>query len=132
IEQILATMFPDGMWNTTTMGEDTPDEKLEFHEILAVLEGNETENSGATMDEEDIKGAAEAIEMLFHYDPAAAAELLAPLLQAFEASKNPESKLRNSSGFMPKHSTIVNAVQGEEEDWDATGVDEVEAQVEAI
>ena len=135
IEQILTKMFPDGMWNTTTMGEDTPDEKLEFHEILAVFDGNETETSGATMDEEDIKGAAEAIEMLFHYDPAAAAELLAPLLQAFEASKNPESKLRNSSEgteSMPKNDTILNAAQGGEErgDWiivDDAGVDEVEA-----
>ena len=119
IEQILAKMFPDGMWNTTTMGEDTPDEKLEFHEILAVFEGNEPETSGATMEEEDIKGTAEAIEMLFHYDPAAAAKLFAALLQAFETSKNPESKLPNSSkgtGFIPENGTILNAGQGEEKE----------------
>jgi hypothetical protein len=133
-EQILEKMFPDEMWKTTTE-EDTADEKLEFHEILAVSEGNETENLGAT--EEDIKGAAEAIEMLFHYDPAAAAELFAPLLQAFEALKNlPNSP--EGAEFMPINSTILNAAQGgeeeeeeeeEEEDGIAVdaGVDEVEA-----
>ena len=47
IEQILTKMFTDGIENPTTMiGEDTHDEKLEFHELLALFEGNETEMSG--------------------------------------------------------------------------------------
>jgi len=123
IEQIPANMFPDGIENTAkTIAEETPDEKLEFHELLALFEGNETGMLGAMMDEEDIKGAAEAIEMLWYYDPAAAAEFLAPLLQAFEESINPQTKFRNSSaegtGFVPRNSTILNAAQGggEEED----------------
>ena len=55
-------------------------------------------------------------------EPAAAAEFLAPLLQAFEESINPQTKFRNSSaegtGFVPRNSTILNAAQGggEEED----------------
>jgi hypothetical protein len=111
-EEIMWNFVPE---NVTEQIED--DDRLGLEELLKLI--TLFNRSKELQMNDDVKDMLEAIELFFRYDPAAAVEILAPLLEAIRDSNQTQNALHGSSetdSVRLENSSLLNAEQVEGDD----------------